>query len=71
MIGAGAGTALVLVLDAEVEVVAVSAGGDAVSEQDAMTRQQADATTACRYLDGQRLVACPQAARIKTPVKFV
>lgn len=59
---------LVLVREGEVEVVGVGAGGDAVSEHDAMTRQATDATRASPCLD----TVCPLNALIKkTPVKFV
>ena len=57
-----------MVVEVDVEVVGVAAGGPTVSEQDAMTRQAADATRASLCLDKP----CPLTPRIKkTPVKFV
>ena len=58
MIGGGAETELVVVAIVESVVVGVTAGGDAVSEQEATTRHAA--------------LASPRIARInQTPVKFV
>jgi hypothetical protein len=58
----------VVVVAVEVEVVGVAAGGPTVSEQDATTRQTADATRASLCLDTVR----PITPHInKTPDKFV
>jgi hypothetical protein len=61
------GTELVVVFEVEVEVVGVSAGGPTVCEQDALTRQTANATGASLCLDTVRPL--PQSIN-KTPVKF-
>jgi hypothetical protein len=57
-----------VVVAVEVEVVGVAAGGSAVSEHDATTRQTAAAIRASRCVGTVR----PRMPRInKTPVKFV
>ena len=59
---------MLVVVGVELEVVGVAAGGSTVSEQDATTRQPANAIRARLCLDTVR----PLTSRInKTPVKFV
>ncbi|BBY22840.1 hypothetical protein MSTO_30450 [Mycobacterium stomatepiae] len=63
MTGGGGGAELEVVVDSEVELVGVAAGGDAVSEHDAMARPAANPISASRNLGMLR----PWNARISNP----
>jgi hypothetical protein len=58
---------LVVVVEVVVEVVGATAGGDAVAEHEAMTRQTAGATRASLCLGTRRLLTVP----ISKPVNFM